>query len=194
MARESPPLRRFWRWGGGRPPARSASMSKSSRHRSRRTNRRGRRRSRSTVAEVLRADGMIGRAIVQSFDWRVLRALRTHAPEIAIACLTSERGWRDTVLRGRAEPSPWTAGLGVDAEGGSVPRLVRRFGAPVWMPFHADLTAEALTEARTLGLSVIVWTVNEVPDMEALARLGVDGIVTDYPDRTVGSLLASTPR
>ncbi|MDE0388700.1 MAG: glycerophosphodiester phosphodiesterase [Rhodospirillales bacterium] len=146
------------------------------------------------VAEVLRAEGTVGRATVQSFDWRVIRALRTVAPEVAIACLTSERGWRDTVLRGWAEPSPWTAGLSVDAEGGSVPKLVHRFGAPVWMPFHADLTAESLAEARTLNLKVIVWTVNEIADMEALARLGVDGIVTDYPDRALGSLLASTPR
>ena len=146
------------------------------------------------VAAVLRSEGTVGRATVQSFDWRVLRALHTAAPEVAIACLTSERGWRDTVLRGRAEPSPWTAGLGVDAEGGSVPRLVHRFGAPIWMPFHADLTAESLAEARTLGLRVIVWTVNERSDMEALTRLRVDGIVTDYPDRALGSLLASALR
>ena len=142
----------------------------------------------SAVAAVLRAEGMSDRATVQSFDWRVLRELRTSAPAISIACLTSERGWRDTVLRGRAEPSPWSAGLNVDAEGGSVSRLVHRFGAPVWMPFHADLTAESLAEARTLGLKVVVWTVNEMPDMEALARLGVDGIVTDYPDRAVETL------
>ena len=140
------------------------------------------------VAAVLREKGMVGRATVQSFDWRVLRELRTSAPAISIACLTSERGWRDTVLRGRAELSPWTAGLSVDAEGGSVPRLVHRFGAPVWMPFHADLTAESLAEARTFGLKVVVWTVNEMPDMEALARLGVDGIVTDYPDRALEAL------
>ena len=146
------------------------------------------------VAEVLGTEAAVGRATVQSFDWRVLRELRTLVPEIAIACLTSERGWRDTVLRGRAGPSPWTAGLSVDAEGGSVPRLVHRFGAPIWMPFHADLTAESLAEARTLGLRIMVWTVNERSDMEALARLGVDGIVTDYPDRAVGSLLASAPR
>ena len=146
------------------------------------------------VAEALRAEGTVGRATVQSFDWRVLRELRTIAPEVAIACLTSERGWRDTVLRGRAGPSPWTAGLSLDAEDGSLPRLVHRFGAPVWMPFHADLTAAALAEARTLGLKVIVWTVNELPDMQALARLGVDGIVSDYPDRALGSLLASAPR
>ena len=140
------------------------------------------------VAAVLKAEGMIGRATVQSFDWRVLREMRTIAPEVAIACLTSERGWRDTLLRGRAEPSPWTAGLSVDAEGGSVPRLVHRFGAPLWMPFHADLRAESLAEARTLGLKVIVWTVNEAPDMEALALLGVDGIVTDYPNRALEAL------
>ena len=141
------------------------------------------------VAAVLRAEGMIGRATVQSFDWRVLRELRTLAPELSIACLTSERGWRDTVLRGRAAPSPWTAGLSVDADGGSVPRLVHRFGGAEWMPFHADLTAEALAEARTLGLKVTVWTVNEVRDMQALAGLGVDGIVTDYPDRAVAALV-----
>ena len=140
------------------------------------------------VAAVLRAEGMTGRATVQSFDWRVLREIRKVAPELSIACLTSEQGWRDTVLRGRAEPSPWTAGLSVDADGGSVPRLVHRFGGAEWMPFHTDLTAEALAEARSLGLKVVVWTVNEVRDMQALARLGVDGIVTDYPDRAVAAL------
>ena len=140
------------------------------------------------VAAALRVEGMTGRATVQSFDWRVLRELRRLAPELSIACLTSERGWRDTVLRGRAEPSPWTAGLSVDEHGGSVPRLVRRFGRAEWMPFHTDLTADALAEARTLGLRVIVWTVNEVSDMQALAGLGVDGIVTDYPDRAIEAL------
>ena len=140
------------------------------------------------VAAVLRAEGMTGRATVQSFDWRVLRELRTLAPELSIACLTSERGWRDTVLRGRTEPSPWTAGLSLDADGGSVPRLVSRFGGAEWMPFHTDLTADTLAEARTLGLKVVVWTANEVRDMQALARLGVDGIVTDYPDRAVAAL------
>ena len=140
------------------------------------------------VAAALRSAGMIRRATVQSFDWRVLLELRKLAPQLSIACLTSERGRHDTVLRGRPGPSPWTAGLSIDAYGGSVPRLVRRFGSPVWSPFHSDLTAEALAEARKLGLRVIVWTVNEVREMQALARLGVDGIVTDYPDRAIEAL------
>ena len=69
-----------------------------------------------------------------------------------------------------------------------MPRLVHRFGAPVWSPYYSELTAEALAEARSLGLKVVVWTVNEVGDMQAMARLGVDGIVTDYPDRAVEAL------
>jgi glycerophosphoryl diester phosphodiesterase len=34
-----------------------------------------------------------------------------------------------------------------------------------------------------LGLQVIPWTVNEVADMRRLMDWGVDGIITDYPDR-----------
>ena len=49
-------------------------------------------------------------------------------------------------------------------------------------------------EARALGLKVVVWTVNEVEDMLALARLGVDGIITDYPDRALDALAPWRPR
>ena len=37
--------------------------------------------------------------------------------------------------------------------------------------------------AKALGLKVIPWTVNERANMERLIVLGVDGIITDYPDR-----------
>ena len=140
------------------------------------------------VVAALRAEGTISRASVRSFDWRVLLEIRKLAPELPIACLTAEQSWLDTVWRGREEPSPWTSGLNIDANDGSVPRLVHRFGGPVWSPFHSDLSAEAFAEARKLGLKVVVWTVNEVRDMQALARLGVDGIVTDYPDRAIEAL------
>ncbi len=140
------------------------------------------------VAAALRAEGMVSRASVRAFDWRVLRELRRIAPEIAVGCLTAEQSWRDNILRDRPEPSPWTAGLNIREHGGSVPRMVHRFGGPVWSPYYSELTAEALAEARRLGLKTVVWTVNEVRDMLAMARLGVDGIVTDYPDRALEAL------
>ena len=137
------------------------------------------------VVAVLRAEGMLGRANVQSFDWRVLFEARRLAPELSTVCLTAEQSWLDNVHRGRPDPSPWTAGLDVGAFGGSVPRMVEAAGCAVWSPYHRDLTAEAVAEAHALGLKVVVWTVNEADEMLALARLGVDGIITDYPDRAI---------
>ena len=140
------------------------------------------------VVEVLRAEGMIERADIQSFDWRVLREVRKLAPDLATVCLSVERPWHDNILRGRPGASPWTAGFDIDEFDGSVPRLVAAAGCAAWSPFYRDLTEEALAEGRSLGLRVVVWTVNEVDDMLALARLGVDGIITDYPDRAVEAL------
>ena len=145
------------------------------------------------VVAVLRAEGMVERANLQSFDWRVLLEARRLAPELATVCLTAERRWLDNILRGQPGPSPWTAGLDIDAFGGSVPRLVEAAGCRVWSPFYRDLTEETVAEAHALGLRVVVWTVNEVDDMLALARLGVDGIITDYPDRAIEALAPWRP-
>ena len=45
------------------------------------------------------------------------------------------------------------------------------------------MDAAQVEEAHDLGLVVTVWTVNEKVRMEALVDMGVDGIITDYPDR-----------
>ena len=145
------------------------------------------------VITVLRAERMVERANLQSFDWRVLFEARRLAPELATVCLTVERRWQDNILRGHPGPSPWTAGLDIDAFDGSVPRLVQAAGCAVWSPFHRDLTETALAEAHALGLRVVVWTVNDVDDMLTLARLGVDGVITDYPDRAVEALAPWRP-
>jgi glycerophosphoryl diester phosphodiesterase len=49
--------------------------------------------------------------------------------------------------------------------------------------FWRNLTAKDLAEAHALGLKVLPWTVNEPRDMRNLIDMGVDGIITDYPDR-----------
>ena len=46
-----------------------------------------------------------------------------------------------------------------------------------------NLTEELVSEARAIGLAVIAWTVNEPADIERMLDLGVDGLITDYPDR-----------
>ena len=71
----------------------------------------------------------------------------------------------------------------VDEFRGSIPRMVKQAGGGIWSPYFRDLDRAQLDEAKALGLRVIVWTVNEIPDMHKLIVLGVDGIITDYPDR-----------
>jgi glycerophosphoryl diester phosphodiesterase len=125
------------------------------------------------LLEVVRAHGMALRVTVQSFDWRTLRLVQREAPSVPTACLTA---------RTVADDGRWTAGLRL-SEYGSVPKLVKAAGCGTWSPPFAALTAEALAEARALGLKVVVWTVNERADIERMLALGVDGIISDYPER-----------
>lgn len=137
----------------------------------------------AAVAKAIRDAGLVSRASVQSFDWRTLMALKRIAPEIERVCLTAEALNFDTIKRGEAGPSPWLAGYDIDDFGGSVPRLVAAAGCATWSPLHRNAKADDIAAAKSLGLKVIPWTVNAPVDMERLIALGVDGIITDYPDR-----------
>ena len=123
------------------------------------------------------------RSTLQSFDWRGLIEARKLAPEIATGCLSIESNNFDTVQRGSGRPSPWLGGLDLAAHGGSVPRLAQAAGCATWSPFWRNVTAETVKEAHGLGLKVVPWTVNVPAEMERLIDLGVDGLITDYPDR-----------
>lgn len=137
---------------------------------------------RAVIATIRRA-GVADRSTVQSFDWRTLQVVQREAPDIATVYLSAQQNWFDNIRRGQPGPSPWTAGRDVEDHGGSVTRLVKAAGGAVWSPYHKDIDAAQLAEARALGLPVVVWTVNDLDRMEALIELGVDGIITDYPNR-----------
>jgi glycerophosphoryl diester phosphodiesterase len=137
----------------------------------------------AAVAKVVRDAGLTARVSIQSFDWRTLAVLKSIAPEIERVCLTAEALNFDTIKRGEPGASPWTAGLDIDDFGGSVPRLVQAAGCQVWSPLYRNSKPDDVTAAKALGLKVLPWTVNERADMERLIALGVDGIITDYPDR-----------
>ncbi|MFM9982695.1 MAG: glycerophosphodiester phosphodiesterase family protein, partial [Burkholderiales bacterium] len=80
-----------------------------------------------------------------------------------------------------APGSAWTAGLQIERHG-SVPKMIKAAGGHTWSPFFADLDAAKLAEAKSLGLAVVVWTVNEPTDIARMLALGVDGIISDRPD------------
>jgi glycerophosphoryl diester phosphodiesterase len=107
--------------------------------------------------------------------------VQKEAPEIATVYLTSVSGFIDNI-QAQGE-SPWTAGHRVRDHGGSVPRMVKAAGGAVWSPYQGDLAREAVREAQSLGLKVVVWTVNAPADMRRMIEWGVDGIISDYPDR-----------
>jgi glycerophosphoryl diester phosphodiesterase len=122
-----------------------------------------------------------------------LQVVRKEAPEIRTVYLTIRRQGLDNMCTGAAkakpqappsecEASPWTAGFQL-REHGSVAKMVKAAGGDIWSPYFRDLDAEQLREARALGLRVIPWTVNNPPDIAKVLDLGVDGIISDRPDR-----------
>ena len=130
------------------------------------------------------------RVLVQSFDWRIQRAISRLSPDILTAYLSSQQPGFDTVLADRPGPSAWTADVDVHGHGGCVARAVSAAGGSVWTPDHRDLDGGSLSIAEALGLQVVVWTVNETADIERALELGVHGIISDYPDRVRDALSA----
>ena len=102
---------------------------------------------------------LLDRVSVQSFDPRPLHALRAIAPTIPIAILTYTEGSVDDHLRF----------FGFEPE--------------IYSPNFGLITAEHIHRAHEMGMRIIPWTVNQKEDMQQLVELGVDGLITDYPDR-----------
>ncbi len=137
------------------------------------------------LIDVIQRHQMAHRAVIQSFDWRTLAVVQAEAPEIKTVYLSAQQGFMDNILANQAA-SPWNAGFHVNQFGGSVPRMVKasvgNTRGAIWSPFWGEITASDVREAQSLGLQVVVWTVNAQADMRAMMALDVDGIISDYPD------------
>lgn len=131
------------------------------------------------VVDAIERAGVAERTTVQSFDWRTLIEVKRLRPRQATACLTIEAESMNTVRADAGGGSPWHAGL----KGASLPALVKAAGCETWSMFWRNLTPQLAAEARALGLKLLPWTVNDPTEMARLIELGVDGIITDYPDR-----------
>ena len=134
------------------------------------------------LVSVIQANGMAKRTAIQSFDWRTLQIVQKLEPQIETVYLTAQQQWMDNVKSEGDQASAWTAGFNLDDADGNVAALIKQAGGDVWSPFHRDLNRARVEDAQARGLKVIPWTSNDPESMEALIDMGVDGIITDYPD------------
>ncbi len=96
-----------------------------------------------------------------------------HAPHVAAALLEGTPGSRSFL--------GWTPNDGVTAAPAEACDLAARHGLAGLMANHRYIDATAVDYAHRLGLAMYCWTVNDPQRMAELARMGVDGITTDYP-------------
>jgi len=120
------------------------------------------------------------RVTIQSFDWRTLQVVQQEAPQITTVYLSAQQSCRTTFApathhrRGRPAPCQPLCG--------SVPQMSSRrrhdLVALLWRSY-----GRVVTRSPASRLKIVVWTVNEPRDIARMIELGVDGIISDYPDR-----------
>jgi len=111
---------------------------------------------------ALRESGEIARTIVISFDAGIIAALRKIEPTLMTGLL----------FEGQID-QPLERAVEVGAR---------------QLAVRGDLVTPALiAEARKRDLQIVCWTVNQPAHMRVLIEAGVDGIMSDYPDRLVAA-------
>ena len=61
--------------------------------------------------------------------------------------------------------------------------MAKAAGCAIWSPNFNNLQQADVEAAHAIGMKVVPWTVNLASDMQRLLDWGVDGLITDYPDR-----------
>lgn len=112
------------------------------------------------LMSVVKEHGMEQQVIIQSFDFRTLQYLHKKYPHIKTAMLveaTDNRSFRKQL----------------DDLG---------FSPTIHSPAFELITENLITECHAKNIKVIPWTVNDRATFDKLKKMGVDGIITDYPD------------
>ncbi|MBC7926528.1 MAG: glycerophosphodiester phosphodiesterase [Bryobacteraceae bacterium] len=116
------------------------------------------------VLAVIRKHQLEKRVILQSFDFRTLRAMKKIAPEIRLSALYA------------GEPKDFVA---IAKEAGEV---------PIVSPMYPLVSKDQVDAAHKSGLQVVPWTANKPEDWQKLIDAGVDAIITDDPAALVSYL------
>jgi glycerophosphoryl diester phosphodiesterase len=112
------------------------------------------------VMSIVRYKLIDRRVIIQSFDDRTLQYLHQKYPSVKTALLIEFEDGRslDTQLKD----------LG--------------FTPTIYSPAYALVTPALIEQCKKLNLQVIPWTINNEAQMKLMKALGVDGLITDYPN------------
>lgn len=98
---------------------------------------------------------------LQSFDTNILENAKIKNPNLLISYLVSQGSMLDNLKKLTFKPD-------------------------IYSPNFKLLTSEFdVKEIQNHGIKVIPWTVNEVYDIKQLINWGVDGIISDYPERVI---------
>ncbi len=115
------------------------------------------------LMQVIFAKGIEKRTIIQSFDIRTLQYLHTKHPTIQTAYLFE--GVSLSSLENRLET------LG--------------FTPTIYSPAYQLVNKSVVEKCHSKGIKVIPWTVNDLQQMQQQINLGVDGLITDYPNLAI---------
>jgi glycerophosphoryl diester phosphodiesterase len=111
------------------------------------------------VMDVIISKHINDRIIIQSFDYRVLQVLQQKFRHIKTSFL---------IEGNKRSPEQQLDLLG--------------FTPSVYSPEYHLVDSQTVSFCHKKNMKLIPWTVNELSAMEKLKTLGVDGIITDYPD------------
>ena len=109
---------------------------------------------------VIKEKGIEDRTIIQSFDFRTLQYLHIHYPTIKTAMLIEDVDKRSLAVQLKA--------LG--------------FTPTIYSPAYQLVNAELIKKCHVKKIKVIPWTVNDKETIDKLKAMGVDGIISDYPN------------
>ncbi|MGA7936623.1 MAG: glycerophosphodiester phosphodiesterase family protein [Kovacikia sp.] len=146
------------------------------------------------LVDLIEQNNLTARAVIQSFDWRVLQHVKWLNPDIQTSALVLHNQTSST-LEGFAGPSPFLAGLNFADCQGNIASLLRSTGyIDIYSPNFETLLPESPVFLQSVGelkqaeLIIFPWTVNQEIIMRRLINLEVDGLITDFPDRLLNLL------
>jgi glycerophosphoryl diester phosphodiesterase len=121
------------------------------------------------LCQMIRELGMAHRVLVASFHDQVMEEFRQECPEVATSASENE-----VVVLFVVSNTFLGAAYSPTAQSVQVPEYRSQL--------HV-LTPSLVDTSHSRNLKIHAWTINEVEDMRRMLDLGVDGIITDYPDR-----------